>query len=73
MWDREKQSHTEYLGISETPKGVTVTVSHAVYITEALLSALLHVGIGGDTAHASILFVSLLLDFQGNPCLMIFD
>lgn len=50
MWETEKQSHTEYLGIRETPKGVTAVVSRAVYITEVLLSASLHVGIGGDTA-----------------------
>lgn len=62
MWDRDNQSHTEYLGISEAPKGVTVMVRHAVYITEVLLSASLHVGVGGDTAHASILFISILLD-----------
>lgn len=32
LWDRGKQSHTEYLGISETLKGVAVMVSHAVYV-----------------------------------------
>lgn len=33
VWGREKQSHTESLGISETLKGVAAMISHAVYIT----------------------------------------
>lgn len=61
MCDRRKQSH-RVLGISETPKGVTVVVICAVYITVVPLSTLLHGAIAGDTAHPSSLFISLLLD-----------
>lgn len=61
MCDRRKQSH-KVLGISETPKGVTVVVICAVYVTEVLLSTSLHGAVAGDAAHLSSLFISLLLD-----------
>lgn len=58
---RQKQSDSD-LGISETPKRVTVLVSCAVYVTEVLLSASLHVVIAADTASPSSFFIAILLD-----------